>query len=65
MLYEALAGRTPFQGPNLAAILRAGLRGECAPLPPSVSDECRGLVAALLQPDPAKRITMDEVGCWC
>lgn len=60
MLYEALAGRTPFSGVSLAAILRAALRHEYAPLPPEVSPECRDLVAALLQPDPQRRISLEE-----
>lgn len=63
MLYEALAGRTPFGGgPNLAAILRAALKNaitEYPPLPAHVSTECRDLVAALLQPDPQRRITLE------
>lgn len=59
MLYEALAGHTPFSGPNLAAILRAALRGEPAPLPPEVSAECGDLVAALLQPEPGRRLSLE------
>ena len=59
MLYEALAGHAPFSGPNLPAILRAALRGECAPLPAEVSPACRELVAALLQPDPERRLGLE------
>ena len=62
MLYEALAGRTPFGGgPNLAAILRAALKNEYPPLPACVSTDCRDLVAALLQPNPQRRITLEAV----
>lgn len=59
MLHEALAGRTPFSGPNLAAILRAALKNDYPELPADVSAECRDLVAALLQPDPQRRITLE------
>jgi len=62
MLYEALAGHTPFSGASLPEILRAGLRNNYAPLPDGVSDECWDLVARLLLPDPARRITLDQVG---
>lgn len=59
MLYEALAGKVPFTGTTLPAILRAALKGEPAPLPPGVGNDCRTLVAALLQPDPARRISLE------
>ena len=61
MLYEALAGRTPFAGPNLSAILRAAVRGDFPPLPPGVSAECRELVGQLLQPDPQRRISLEQL----
>ncbi|KAL4451618.1 hypothetical protein ABPG75_007280 [Micractinium tetrahymenae] len=61
MLFEALAGRTPFSGPNLPAILRAALRGDRPPLPPEMGPDCRDLVDALLQPDPSRRIPLEEV----
>lgn len=59
MLHEALAGRTPFSGPNLAAILRVALKNDYPELPADVSAECRDLVSALLQPDPQRRITLE------
>lgn len=60
MLYESLAGRVPFSGATLPAILRAAARNKYAPLPAGVSGECRDLVAALLRPDPARRITLER-----
>eukprot|EP00887_Chlorella_sp_A99_P007783 scaffold20.g7783.t1 len=70
ILYELLqargaglagAGFVPFRGPDLAGTLRAATRGECAPLPATVSPECRDLVARLLRPKPTERITMEEM----
>ena len=61
ILYELLQGFVPFRGPDLHAITRAALRGECAALPQTLSADCRDLVGRLLCPQPAGRITMEEV----
>lgn len=58
LLYEMLAGRSPFAGRSPAEILRNVLAAAPAPLGelrPEVPAELAGLVHALLEKDPARR----------
>ncbi|MEK7743761.1 MAG: hypothetical protein AAB578_05185 [Elusimicrobiota bacterium] len=47
-----LSGEVPFMGGDLLGLK---LRGEYEPLPGSVPEKLRGLVAACLRPEPAQR----------
>lgn len=64
LLFEALTGRTPFSGDNVAAVLAAKAAGE-APRPsqlvPDVPADLDDLCHALLQRDPAQRAGAAEV----
>ncbi|HEY6462332.1 MAG TPA: serine/threonine-protein kinase, partial [Polyangiaceae bacterium] len=57
VLYELLAGRTPFDGPNDAAIFRALLAGTAPvdPLPSTVREPVRVLVHRALERSPEAR----------
>ena len=55
VLFEALAGRLPFEGSTVAEIMTRHLE-ETAPPVPQVEPEVAGLVARCLEKDPAKRI---------
>ncbi len=55
MLYEMLAGALPFRGTTVFETTSAILREELPPLPASVAASWRGVVARLLEKDPAVR----------
>ncbi|HUJ23388.1 MAG TPA: protein kinase [Bryobacteraceae bacterium] len=58
VLYEMLAGKRPFTGPNSVAILAAILQGEPEPVvtvAPDVPDELARLVHLCLRKDPSRR----------
>jgi hypothetical protein len=51
----------PSQPNNLAATILNVQAGRCRPLPPSISQGCRGVIAGLLNPNPEVRTRL-EVG---
>lgn len=55
ILYEMLAGHLPFDGDDPIKVLRQQIRDEPPPLPSSVPDPLRGLVARLLAKKPDDR----------
>ena len=54
-LYEALAGRRPFEAESPAALMHAILHGEPAALPATIPAPVSTIVRALLSKDPARR----------
>jgi TolB-like protein/Flp pilus assembly protein TadD len=65
LFYQMLTGRLPFHGEHEAAVMYEILNGEPAPLArlrPDTPGDAQGLIARLLQKDPAKRpSSMEEV----
>jgi eukaryotic-like serine/threonine-protein kinase len=55
ILYEAVAGKLPFFGNNVTALLDAIVRGEPAAVPAEVDRHTRAVLARCLQKDPARR----------
>ncbi|MRG97182.1 serine/threonine-protein kinase [Polyangium spumosum] len=55
VLYEALAGRAPFDGTDVDAVIEAVLSEEPAPLPGWVPEGARRLVASCLEKDERRR----------
>jgi len=55
LLLAMLLGRSPFEGPDLDAIVLAQLRAELPPLPPTVPPSLGGVLRGLLAPDPNAR----------
>jgi tRNA A-37 threonylcarbamoyl transferase component Bud32 len=60
VMYECLAGRRPFEGDDQIGVATAHLSEEPPPLPATISPEVRGLVAAAMEKDPARRIRTGE-----
>jgi tetratricopeptide (TPR) repeat protein len=63
MLYEALSGQLPFQGPSLGVLLQKQTREPPRPsaLVPATPPDLDALCLRLLSPDPQKRATGAEV----
>jgi serine/threonine protein kinase len=55
ILYEAVAGKLPFHGNNVTALLDAIVVGEPAPVPAEVDAHTRAIVARCLDKDPSRR----------
>jgi len=55
VFYFMLAGRKPFKGPDLRAVLRQLTTEDCDPLPPSVPPELANIVLRAMAKDPADR----------
>jgi hypothetical protein len=55
ILYQMLAGRTPFDGDDLVALLRQQILAHPPPLPPSIHPELADAVYRLLAKKPADR----------
>jgi serine/threonine-protein kinase len=55
ILYEAVAGKLPFHGANVTAVLDAIVAGEPAELPAEVDRYTRSIVVRCLKKDPALR----------
>ncbi len=47
-----LQGKSPFKGPNMAAIVKAACKGVYDPLPDYISSDCKDLLAGLLTVNP-------------
>ncbi len=54
--YECLAGRRPFEGDSIPAVVASLLHADAAPLPPDVPPAVAALVFEALEKDPAARI---------
>ena len=54
--YECLAGRRPFEGDDQIGVATAHLSEEPPPLPETLAPDMRGLVAAMMEKDPERRI---------
>ncbi|MFO0574103.1 MAG: serine/threonine-protein kinase [Polyangia bacterium] len=61
MLYELLAGKPPFEGNSMGAIMRMHIVVPPPPLPPSVPPEVRALVESMLQKLASDRPAMSAV----
>ena len=55
VLYEALAGRRPFEGANDLEVLKATAHAAPPPLPPEIPEQLRNAVERALEKDPADR----------
>src|SRR6218665_2342791 len=62
VLYAMLSGMLPFDDANLARMVKDQLNRSFA-IPPDLSTECEALLGKMIEPDLAKRITLDRVGC--
>eukprot|EP00698_Gefionella_okellyi_P013099 TRINITY_DN3566_c0_g1_i1.p1 TRINITY_DN3566_c0_g1~~TRINITY_DN3566_c0_g1_i1.p1 ORF type:complete len:493 (-),score=151.02 TRINITY_DN3566_c0_g1_i1:20-1498(-) len=61
ILYELMTLRHPFEGRDMAALVRAIISGRFAPLPRHYSSSLRALVLQMLQVNPAQRPTINEL----
>ncbi|XP_072178309.1 uncharacterized protein [Diadema setosum] len=63
--FAILTGTLPFvvEPFSLHQLLKKILKGDLGRLPPRLSSDCKNFVRTLLQPDPKKRPTIDEVLC--
>jgi serine/threonine-protein kinase len=55
ILYEAVAGKLPFYGSTVTAVLDAIVAGEPAEVPAEVDRHTRAIISRCLQKDPARR----------
>ncbi|KAK3918781.1 Serine/threonine-protein kinase NIM1 [Frankliniella fusca] len=60
LLAFIVTGHMPFQAPTVASLKRHILEGHFS-LPAHLSDECQGLIEAILRQTPSDRLTMDQV----
>ncbi|XP_052809169.1 MAP/microtubule affinity-regulating kinase 4-like [Mya arenaria] len=62
-MYAMLTGNLPFtvEPFNIKALHTKMLTGQMNPLPDAVSRDCRDLIKRLLNPDPERRITVEEM----
>jgi len=62
ILYESLFGRAPYASTDTDEFLKKIVSQTAITIPnsPSISDECRDLLAGLLNRDPEKRISFEE-----
>lgn len=52
VVYELLAGHSPFKAATPAAVIKAACRGVYEPLPDTIGAQCRDLLAGLLTVNP-------------
>lgn len=60
LLAFIVTGHMPFQAPTVASLKRHILEGHFS-LPAHLSDECQGLIEAILRQTPSERLTMEQV----
>ncbi|XP_034255730.1 serine/threonine-protein kinase NIM1-like isoform X2 [Thrips palmi] len=60
LLAFIVTGHMPFQAPTVASLKRHILEGHFS-LPAHLSDECQGLIEAILRQAPAERLAMDQI----
>jgi serine/threonine protein kinase len=60
LLYECIAGRRPYEGPDLVSVVAMVLDGSEAP--PKLDDPLAALVMRMLARDPRERPTLEEIG---
>lgn len=60
VLYAMLSGTVPFKANNMSDLHRLILKGNYAPIK-DISDEAISLLSNLLEVDPKKRLTVDQV----
>ncbi|MBN1605106.1 MAG: serine/threonine protein kinase, partial [Polyangiaceae bacterium] len=63
ILYEMLAGHTPFAGGNMAAVLTRQMTAEAPPLPSGIPSGLRNLVTALLSKPADERVASAQELC--
>ena len=61
VLYEAAALKPPFRAEDMQGLFRKVVKGEFQHLPRSFSSDLQSLIESLLQSDPAKRPTCEEI----
>ena len=61
LLYEMCTLNFPFMGLNMAALKQAVLKGKFSPIPGYLNQEFSTLIAKMLQMDPSKRPSVDEL----
>ena len=61
LLYEMCTLNFPFMGLNMNALKQAVLRGKFSPIPGYLNQEFSTLIAKMLQMDPSKRPSVDEL----
>jgi len=63
MLYVMVVGQYPFGDPNsnLGTLYTRIKSAQYTPVPQRISDACRALIAKILQPDPSRRITIEQL----
>ncbi|CAH0474562.1 unnamed protein product [Peronospora belbahrii] len=61
VLYEILALRHAFDAPNILTLILKIVQQDCAQVPPFYDKEVSNLLRKLLDKDPEKRPTMDEI----
>lgn len=66
ILYALLCGYLPFEDPNTANLYKKILAGEFT-VPKTVSSDARDLLKNILNTDPQKRFTVDDIRnhAWC
>lgn len=60
LLAFIVTGHMPFQAPTVASLKRHILEGHFS-LPAHLSDECQGLIEAVLKQTPSERLTMEQI----
>ena len=61
LLYEMAALQPPFNAESLHKLAQRILSGKYAPLPPNFTKDTNGLIASLLQKDPAMRPSIHQI----
>ena len=61
LLYEMCALKPPFDAPSLHYLAMKIAKGAYSPIPTHYSKELKGLVTTLLNVDPSKRLTVNQI----
>lgn len=61
VLYEMLTYEPAFRASNMAELIRKVMAADYAPLPDYCSKQAREVVSRLLEPDPTRRYSMDDL----
>lgn len=61
ILYEMTCGKRPFDGVDMRGLMGQIMQGRFRPVPPRYSQDLRALIGSILQPEQARRPTMEQV----